>query len=189
MHLFRRIFLPLCIASLAGASMAQGQAHHEPTPEQLGGAAVWPYGTEKILQSAVDYCMTLGPNAAVPAAAALWGWRKRHETYLFLSAYYRMEIQKFAAAHPETPEMATLKKITTQDADDLAKAYSEALVLGFRKAQEADPRDGGANLCRNYFRSVEDGKMDLKNRNPEMAAIMDQDPVAQYYDKQSKKEK
>lgn len=169
--------LPLCFAILAAPSVAQTRIHYESKGELVGAAAVGPYATEKMLQAVVDYCATLGSKAVLPATTALQGWQKRNATYLFLSGYYRKEIEKVIAAKPEAPEMQVLEKIIGPDTEELIKANADALLLAFRKAQEADPRDGGANMCRNYFRGIDDGSADLKNRDPELAAFLDRNPM------------
>ncbi|PLQ00237.1 hypothetical protein [Cupriavidus pauculus] len=184
-----RLALPVSLAlMMAGVTVAQTRVHYESKAELVGAAASGPYSSEKILQSIVDYCVTLGPAAGGPATAALLSWKERNATYLILSSYYRKEIQKYIAAPPDSPQKRALKKITTQDVEELIKANSDALILGFRKAQEADPKDGGANMCRGYFRGVDDGAADVKNRDPELAAFLDQDPVGQRRAKQPTKE-
>ena len=140
---------------------------YENEAQLVGAAIVSPESTRLILTKTLEFCKSNFNVTTSSANAAFSGWMKRHETYLVHSAGYRAAA-KAMANDPATPEprQAELRKLLEKDFPRLVNGELQAAILPLQIAKE---NGTGEAMCRNYIRALDDGKFDLKVKDPQLA--------------------
>lgn len=172
-HLLAAALLLACPPSPALAQRFK----YDNRQQLLGAAHVSPESGRRVLGNIFRYCTENNASLQHDAAREMEAWEARHKLYLDASEMYRRKLKKLISDPSLSPEhRAKLNEMQEQvekDAlTDAVAAQTEAFIVLLRSAQK---HGGSEDLCREYIRSVADGKWDLARNDPALAKFFDEE--------------
>jgi hypothetical protein len=138
----------------------------------IGAAIVSPEAARLILVEALTFCAKSSPSVKEDSEAAFKNWVARHKFYLNASAGYR-DAAKQMAANQFVPDQqrAAIKKLIEVDFPRLVASQTKAVLDPLQIASENGVGEG---MCHDYIHALDEGKFDLKTKDPQLADFYDQ---------------
>ncbi len=158
-----------CALSAAYAVTASAQMlKYDNESEVMMAGTVSPTSLQTVLERLIDKCSAYGDDVRISGVTALRGWQMRHGAYLEenrqIRAWVERGLRQNAKARETFHDMVYVQTPVIVD-----KQYDTfASVIDMMKTVPAK-----TNICNSYIQSINDGKLDLKNNDPTLAAYLD----------------
>ena len=175
--------MPLAVAAGMAILAATACSNEEPaapaTPappaarsELEAAAALVPHLDEAVLRNTADYCSRHAPRTRAAVEAAWAGWQARNAAHMAVSRQYRARLEASAAHGSTEEERRASQELLTQNAM-LIDSFTNQQLDVMRVALEHGERQVIAELCTEQFAKVAAGEWDIRQRDPEIAALLD----------------
>ncbi|RYZ20062.1 MAG: hypothetical protein EOO16_17980 [Chitinophagaceae bacterium] len=151
---------------------AQIQTFSYDNEAQLVGAAIAsPEGTRLVLLNVVNFCSKNFQSVKTAADGAYARWMERHKIYLRHSSGYRAAAKEALTdkSYPEA-DRARIGKLLEDGLPRIVQSQSQAAITPIQIAKE---NGAGDAMCKDYFKAVDAGKLDLKVNDPQLTEFFD----------------
>ncbi len=181
MHRFRNLYAALtagaAILALTACSGEERASAAQPQPQPARSeleisAGLAPQLDEAILRNMVEFCVEHAPGSRLAVEASWKQWQERNAAHLTVARYYRDRLETAAATGASEDERRANQELLTQHATLIESFTNQQLDL-MHVALEHDEPKVVAQLCVEHFAKVSAGEWDVRQRDPEIAALLD----------------
>ncbi|WP_146002015.1 hypothetical protein [Cupriavidus pauculus] len=168
--------MPLLLWS-AGLASAQTRPdtkpHYHSRRELEVVAALSPRLDEMTLMQVATYCAEYGGPTARTVNVTMNEWRVRNGPQIAVATYYVGRLEHDAAHAEDEASRKSYRKILN-GTPNTAKTIADQQIRYIEEARAQQGARAGEEVCLSYFKRVASGDSDIRQRDPELAAFLDE---------------
>jgi hypothetical protein len=169
----RGLALLLALACIGAKSVAT------PTDDDARKVAIAMLAPEEQrleIQSVLGYCSKELPDIGKAANATLLQWIDRQATLLYVAALYRSSARarSLDASQPEATRAALVRLLDV----DIPRVIKNGVAQVLQPFEDAKRDHTLKQRCASYLKDVGEGRLDLKNEDPDLVRLMEKSAPA-----------